>query len=96
VHGQEGGGRARKVEGRTGAEGGGWGREAGGREHAKKGERWEEWKEGWRWDEIQNAKVAENPHRFGRHRSKIGPNPNVLAYSKSPSTWANMYYWVCE
>jgi len=29
---------------------------------------------------IQNAKVAETPHRFGRHRSKIGPNPNVLAY----------------
>jgi len=32
----------------------------------------------------QNAKVAEKPHRFGRHRSKIGPNPNVLAYSKNP------------
>jgi len=32
----------------------------------------------------QNAKVAEIPHRFGRHRSKIGLNPNVLAYSKSP------------
>ena len=31
----------------------------------------------------QNTKVAEKPHRFGRHRSKIGPNPNVLAYSKS-------------
>jgi len=31
----------------------------------------------------QNAKVAENPHRFGRHRSKKGPNPNVLAYSMS-------------
>jgi len=28
----------------------------------------------------QNAKVAEKPHRFGRHRV-IGPNPNVLAYS---------------
>jgi len=26
----------------------------------------------------QNAKVAEKPHRFGRHQSKIGPNPNVL------------------
>jgi len=26
--------------------------------------------------------VAENPHRFGGHRTKIGPNPNVLAYSK--------------
>jgi len=28
---------------------------------------------------IQNAKVAEKSHIFGRHRSKIGPNPNVLA-----------------
>jgi len=28
---------------------------------------------------IQNAKVAEKFHIFGRHRSKIGPNPNVLA-----------------
>jgi len=28
---------------------------------------------------IQNAKVAENPHTSGRHRCKIGPNPNVLA-----------------
>jgi len=27
----------------------------------------------------QNAEVAEKPHRFGHHRSKIGPNPNVLA-----------------
>jgi len=33
---------------------------------------------------IQNAKVAEKPHRFGRHRSKRGPNPNVLAHSESP------------
>jgi hypothetical protein len=33
---------------------------------------------------IQNAKVAETPQRFGRHRSKIGPNPNILAYSKNP------------
>jgi len=32
---------------------------------------------------IQNVRLAENPQRFGRHRSKIGPNPNVLAYSKS-------------
>jgi len=32
---------------------------------------------------IQNAKMAEKPYRFGRHRSKIGSNPNVLAYSKS-------------
>jgi len=31
---------------------------------------------------IQNAKVAGQPHIFGRHISKIGPNPNVLAYSK--------------
>jgi len=28
---------------------------------------------------IQNAKVAEKSHIFGRHRSKIGLNPNVLA-----------------
>jgi len=33
---------------------------------------------------CQNAKVAGNPHRFGRHPSKIGPNPNVLSYSESP------------
>jgi len=32
---------------------------------------------------IQNAKVAENPHRLGCHRSKVDLNPNVLAYSKS-------------
>jgi len=32
---------------------------------------------------IQIAKIAEKPHGFGRHRSKIGPNPNVLAYFKS-------------
>ena len=30
VHGREGGGRGRKVKGRTGAEGGGWGRGVGG------------------------------------------------------------------
>jgi len=29
---------------------------------------------------IQNTKTVENPHRFGCHRSKIGPNPKVLAY----------------
>jgi len=28
---------------------------------------------------IQNAKVAEKSHIFGRHRSKLGLNPNVLA-----------------
>jgi len=28
---------------------------------------------------IKNAKVAGKYHIFGRHRSKIGPNPNVLA-----------------
>jgi len=28
---------------------------------------------------IQNAKVAEKSPIFGRHRSEIGPNPNVLA-----------------
>jgi len=31
----------------------------------------------------QNANVTENPHTFDHHRSKIGPNPNVLPYSKS-------------
>jgi len=45
---------------------------------------------------IQNAKVAENPHRFGRHWSKIGPIPNVLAYSKSPRTGPNMHIGVYE
>jgi len=40
---------------------------------------------------IQNAKVAEKLNRFSPHRSKIGPNLNVLAYSKSPSTGANMH-----
>jgi len=38
----------------------------------------------------QNAKVARKLHRFGRHRSKICPNPNVLAYSKSSWIGANM------
>jgi len=33
---------------------------------------------------VQNAKVAENPHRFGLHRSRVGPNPNILEYFKSP------------
>jgi len=28
---------------------------------------------------IQNAQVAGKSHIFGRHRGKIGPNPNVLA-----------------
>jgi len=28
---------------------------------------------------IQNAHVAEKSHIFGRHRSKRGLNPNVLA-----------------
>jgi len=41
-------------------------------------------------------KVAEDPHRFGRHRSKIGLNPNVFAYSKSPWAGANMHIWVYE
>ena len=34
--------------------------------------------------EATKRKVAENPHRFDCHRSKICQNPNVLAYSKSP------------
>ena len=33
---------------------------------------------------LQNAKWRKTPHNFGRHRTKIGPNSNVLAYSKSP------------
>jgi len=33
---------------------------------------------------MQHAKLAETSHRFGRHRSKIGANPNILAYLKSP------------
>jgi len=28
---------------------------------------------------IQHAEVAEKSHIVGRHRSKIGPKPNVLA-----------------
>jgi len=28
---------------------------------------------------VQNAKVAEKSDIFGRHRSNICPNPNVLA-----------------
>jgi len=35
-------------------------------------------------DFVQIEKVVENSHRFGRLRSKIGLNPNVLAYSKIP------------
>ena len=27
---------------------------------------------------YKNAEVAEKPHRFGRHRSKLGLNPNVV------------------
>ena len=34
---------------------------------------------------IQNAEAAEKSRLFGRHRSKIGPNPNVLAI-KRPRT----------
>jgi len=34
--------------------------------------------------EATKCKMAENTHNFARHRTKIGPNPNVLAYSKSP------------
>jgi len=44
----------------------------------------------------QNAEVAGIFHRFGRHRSKIGPNPNVLAYSKSLWIGANMHIRVYE
>ena len=34
--------------------------------------------------EATKCKVAENPHNFGHHPTKIGSNPNVLAYFKSP------------
>jgi len=34
--------------------------------------------------EATKCKGAENPHNFGRHRTKIALNPNVLAYFKSP------------
>jgi len=44
--------------------------------------------------EATKCKVVENTHNFGRHRTKIGPNPDVLGYSKSPGTWANMHIWV--
>ena len=49
-------------------------------------------------DFIQNAKVVETPHIFGRRRSKIGPNPNILAYSKrySKRTGTGMHTWVYE
>jgi len=30
------------------------------------------------------CKLAETPHRFDYHLTKISPNPNILAYSKSP------------
>jgi len=39
-------------------------------------------------------KMVEKPHRFGRHRSKIGLNPNVFAYFKSTWEGANMPMWV--
>jgi len=45
---------------------------------------------------IQNTKVAETPHIFGHHLSKIGPNPNVFAYSKSLRTGTNMHKWVYD
>jgi len=34
--------------------------------------------------DATKCKVAENPQNFGRHRTKIGPNLNVLAHFKSP------------
>jgi len=33
---------------------------------------------------VAKRKVAKNPHRFDRHRAKKCPNPNILAYFKSP------------
>ena len=38
--------------------------------------------------------LAKPPHRFDRHRAKICPNPNVLAYSKSPWTGANVHTYM--
>jgi len=37
----------------------------------------------------QNAKWQNQ--RFDCHRTKIGPNPNILAYIKSPRQGANTY-----
>jgi len=34
--------------------------------------------------QATKRKVAENTHRFDSQGTKIGPNPNFLAYSKSP------------
>jgi len=39
-------------------------------------------------------KVAEKLHRFDCHRTKIRPNPNIPAYSKSPWQGANMHFIV--
>jgi len=39
-------------------------------------------------------RVAETPHRFDSHRTKIGPNPNFFAYSKSPWTEEKYSYKV--
>jgi len=36
--------------------------------------------------------MAENPHNFGRHLTKICPNHNVLAYFKIPRTGAKFAY----
>ena len=43
---------------------------------------------------LQNAKLRENPYIIIRHRPKIYSNPNILAYSKSPWTEANMHTWL--
>jgi len=43
--------------------------------------------------EATECKVAPKPHDFGRHQTKIGPNPNVFAYFKSPWTGADMHIW---
>jgi len=39
---------------------------------------------------------VETPHRLGCHRTKIASNSNVLAYSKSPWTGADMHIWIYE
>jgi len=45
---------------------------------------------------IEKAKVAEKSQIFSRHQSKIRPNPNVLAESKSLGRGANVHIWIFE
>jgi len=58
----EGGGRwtgGRELRGEGG------GAKQGGREHAKKGERWEEVREGWRWEEGDTSVREEGEGKGG-------------------------------